>query len=134
MSDRQEAFWVAVVIAALAAIFLAAFLLSARSQAPTTPAPGSIYAGIPPDLHLLALDKKALDEAYHAQLLVLFNVWMKGQASDSKYFQNGLQNARRAYMQASAAIEAREKLLRDQMKAPDDQKKDGQQPPTEQSR
>src|SRR6516162_4667061 len=106
MSDKQETIWIAVVIAAMAAIFLSAFLLSARSQAPVE---GGVYAGITPDLHLLELDKKALDEAYHAQLLVLFNVWLKGQASDSKYFQNGLQNARRAYSQASAAIVAREK-------------------------
>jgi hypothetical protein len=121
MSEKQETFWIAVVIAALAAIFLAAFLLSARSQAVPE---GGVYAGITPDYHLLELDKQALDEAYHAQLLVLFNVYLKGGSSDSQYFQKGLQNARRAYYQASTAILEREKLLRAQQQQKEEEKKD----------
>ena len=122
MSNRQETFWIAVVIAALAAIFLAAFMLSARSQGPPQNQ-SDVYGGITPDLHLLELDKKALDEAYHAQLLVLFNVYLKGGTGDSQYFQKGLQNARRAYYQASSAIIEREKLLRAQQQ-PKEEKKD----------
>ena len=125
MSEKQEVFWVTIIIAALAVIFLAAFMLSVRSQ--QSQSQESVYAGIPPDMHLLRLDKQALDEAYHAQLLVLFNVWMKGQASDSQYFQNGLRNARRAYNQASSAILAREQILLEQQKQ-EELKKQEQQP------
>ena len=120
MSDKRETVWIAVVIAALATIFLVAFLFSARSQSVPE---GGVYAGITPDYHLLELDKQALDEAYHQQLLVLFNVYLKGGTGDSQYFQKGLQNARRAYYQASSAIIEREKLLRVQ-KQKEEEKKD----------
>jgi hypothetical protein len=123
MPDKRETIWIAVVIATLAAIFLAAFLISAYSQAPAQNQ-SDIYGGITPDYHLLELDKRALDEAYHVQLLVLFNVYLKGGTSDSKYFQAGLQNARRAYYQASTAIIEREKLLRAQQKLKEEEKKD----------
>lgn len=112
-----------IVAAALAAIFLAAFMFSARSQGQAQNQ-SDIYGGITPDFHLLELDKQALDEAYHAQLLVLFNVYLKGGSSDSQYFQKGLQNARRAYYQASTAIIEREKLLRAQQKPKEEEKKD----------
>jgi hypothetical protein len=123
MPDKRETIWIAVVIAALAAIFLAAFLISARSQAPTQNQ-SDVYAGVTPDYHLLELDKQALDEAYHQQLLILFNVYLKGGTSDSQYFQKGLQNARKAYYQASSAIIEREKLLRAQQKQKEEEKKD----------
>jgi hypothetical protein len=67
-----------------------------------------LYAGIPLDAHLLELDKRALAEAYHAQLLNLWAVWLKGQAGDPQYFANGLKIARRAYKQASEQITKRE--------------------------
>jgi hypothetical protein len=67
-----------------------------------------LYAGIPLDAHLLELDKRALAEAYHAQLLNLWAVWLKGQAGDPQYFSNGLKIARRAYKQASEQITKRE--------------------------
>ena len=67
-----------------------------------------LYAGIPLDAHLLELDKRALAEAYHAQLLNLWAVWLKGQAGDPQYFSNGLKIARRAYKQASEQIVKRE--------------------------
>jgi hypothetical protein len=67
-----------------------------------------LYAGIPLDAHLLELDKRALVEAYHLQLLNLWAVWLKGQAGDPQYFSNGLKIARRAYKQASEQITKRE--------------------------
>jgi len=70
-----------------------------------------IYEGIPVDAKLLALDKRALDEAYHAQLQNLWLVWLKGQAGDPTYFTNGLKIARRAYGQAVEQIARREKQL-----------------------
>ena len=66
---------------------------------------------IPIDGRLLALDKRALDEAYHQQILLLFSVWLKQQAGDSTNFNNGLRIARRAYAQAAERIEAREKKM-----------------------
>jgi hypothetical protein len=70
-----------------------------------------LYAGIPLDAHLLELDKHALAEAYHAQLLNLWAVWLKGQAGDPQYFANGLKIARRAYGQAATQITKREQEL-----------------------
>lgn len=67
-----------------------------------------LYEGIPFDAHLLALDKRALDEAYHAQLLKLFGVWLSSQAGDTRAISNGLHIARRAYSQAAAQIAKRE--------------------------
>jgi len=67
-----------------------------------------LYADIALDADLLKLDKQALKEAYHAQLLNLWAVWLKGQAGDPQYFSNGLKIARRAYKQASEQIAKRE--------------------------
>ena len=74
------------------------------------PVPDSsrLYEDIPIDRELLELDKRALTEAYHAQLLNLWAVWLKGQAGDPQYFTNGLKIARRAYKQASEQIAKRE--------------------------
>ena len=72
-----------------------------------------LYAEVPLDERLLQLDKRALEEAYHQQLLLLFSVWLKDQAGDPGRFNNGLKIARRAYKEASAAIAKREKALRE---------------------
>ena len=63
---------------------------------------------LPIDGRLLALDKRALDEAYHEQILLLFSVWLKQQAGDSTNFNNGLRIARRAYKEAADRIQTRE--------------------------
>jgi hypothetical protein len=74
-----------------------------------------LYAdGIPLDAKLLALDKEALDEAYHRHLLLLFSVWLKGEISDSSRISNGLRIARRAYNQAAQQIVKREQQLHEQ--------------------
>jgi hypothetical protein len=70
-----------------------------------------LYAGVALDAELLELDKRALKEAYHVQLLNLWAVWLKGQAGDPQYFANGLKIARRAYGQANEQIAKREKEL-----------------------
>ena len=87
-----------------------------RLQAADTfrPVVADLYEGVTPDEKLLRLDKHALDEAYNSQLLLLFSVWLKGQAGDPTQFNNGLKIARRAYTQASDAIARREQLLRSQ--------------------
>jgi hypothetical protein len=71
-----------------------------------------LYQGIPLDAALLHLDKRALEEAYHAQLLKLFGVWLtQGAPEDAKNIQNGLKIARRAYSQAAHQIAVREQQL-----------------------
>jgi hypothetical protein len=67
-----------------------------------------IYAGIAPDAQLIQLDRLALREAYHQQVVALWTVWLKGQAGDPTFFKNGLQIARRAYAQALTQISRRE--------------------------
>jgi hypothetical protein len=64
------------------------------------------------DAHLVGLDKLALDDAYHNQLLLLFSVWLKDAAgTDATRISNGLRIARRSYMQAATQIEQRERAL-----------------------
>lgn len=71
----------------------------------------------PPDqqshdsLVFVNLDRLALEEAYHDQVVKLFGVWLKEGARDPTYFSNGLRNARRAYVQASDQIAKREQQL-----------------------
>ena len=76
--------------------------------------PPILYEGLQLDPILLALDKRALDEAYHDQLLKLFGVWLSsGGVDDARNFRNGLRNARRGYFLAREAITAREKQIID---------------------
>lgn len=70
-----------------------------------------LYTDVLLDMRLLQLDKRALDEAYHNQLLKLWTVWLQGGAQDPTYFQNGLGNARRAYNMAAKQISDRESIL-----------------------
>jgi hypothetical protein len=68
-----------------------------------------LYDGIEFDPALLAVDRKALDEAYHAQITKLFGVWIsQGAPQDAKNFHSGLVIARRAYAQARDQIRRRE--------------------------
>jgi hypothetical protein len=78
------------------------------------PGPPQLYEGVPFDAHLLALDRRALDEAYHQQLLLLFGVWIRQQAADARQITNGLQLARRAYNQAAGQIARREQAMHEE--------------------
>jgi hypothetical protein len=71
----------------------------------------NLYDGIAFDATLLRLDRRALDEAYHAQLLKLWGVWLADGARHQDNFKNGLANARRAYGLALDAITKREQQL-----------------------
>jgi len=74
--------------------------------------PTTLYEGISYDATLLALDKKALEEAYHERILHLFEIWISsGAPADALNFKNGLRITRRAYAQAKEQIEIREKQL-----------------------
>jgi hypothetical protein len=71
-------------------------------------AKSDLYEDVPIDANLLAIDKRALDEAYHAQIIKLWTVWLTQGAGDATHFRNGLRTARSAYSQATQAIAKRE--------------------------
>jgi hypothetical protein len=75
-----------------------------------------LYGNVPLDAVLLPIDRKALDEAYHAHLVRLWNVWLTDGAKDSSRFRNGLRITRGAYHEAIEALAKREQLLKEQGK------------------
>src|SRR5215467_3866029 len=84
-------------------------LTYAQSVALAQGQPIDVYAGIPPDTKLLALDKQALEQAYTARLIRLFDVWLSStQGQDATAFQNGLRIARRGYTLAAQGLARRE--------------------------
>jgi hypothetical protein len=98
-------------IAALALVALLLIALAFKTMAQQPPPP--LYEGITPDAGLLHLDERALDEAYHTQLVKLFGVWLsQGAPQDAANMRRGLMIARRAYGQAHQQIVQREKELR----------------------
>ena len=86
--------------------------------------PMDVYAGIPPDTKLLALDKAALEAAYTARLIRLFDVWLSStQGQDATAFQNGLRITRRGYILAAEALARRENEIERQIRSkPEEQK------------
>jgi len=66
---------------------------------------------IPPskwDVHILELDKIALDRAYQTQIEHVFGVWMRDESNQPERATRGVRQARRAYIEAMTRIEARE--------------------------
>ena len=99
-------------IAALALVALLLIALAFKTMAQQPQQPPLLYENIPFDATLLALDRRALEEAYHQQLLRLMSVWLSsGAPEDAKNFKNGLIIARRAYAQARDQIRKREEQL-----------------------
>jgi hypothetical protein len=99
----------AIIVCVLLALFLFTRLLDgAGAQQQGDP---QLYEGVPLDAMLLRLDKRALDEAYHSQLLKLFGVWLAEGAPDATRFTNGLRIARRAYYTAAQQIARRDAEL-----------------------
>lgn len=70
-----------------------------------------LYQGIPLDAHLLPLDKRALEAAYHDHLKLLFSVWLRDDVTTTARINNGLRIARRAYGHAIEQIERRERAI-----------------------
>lgn len=64
------------------------------------------------DEHLAALDREALEKAYHAHLVFLFGLWVKDDVQITHRVTNGLRNARRAYINASDQLEKREEQVK----------------------
>lgn len=90
------------------------FVRGQASPESSTAAP-EFYESIPSDPRLLALDRRALDEAYHEQIKKLFGVWVaSGAPAEATQLKNGLRIARRAYGQASQQIVKREQEPGDQ--------------------
>jgi hypothetical protein len=108
--EGREAIWFGVIVAALAIIFLAAYLLSAWGQGGLRLQ--SAIPGDPPstwDTRMFALDRDAADEAYKEKMKQLFDVWLRSgdiQAPDRAIV--GAINARRAYRRVMEGIERRE--------------------------
>ena len=100
-----------VAIILLAMMFLLSPIQEGQGQAITEPP--QLYQGIPLDSHLLRLDRRGLEEAYHQQVINLFLVCLKDGCKNPEYFANGMRNARRFYGQAAAQIAEREKQLID---------------------
>lgn len=101
-----QRFLVAISMMLIATVLLIpiSWLTPTDAQAPTV----ELYGDIPTDPTLLALDRQALDEAYHEQIKHLWSIWIKGQARSTTEITNGLRLARRAYGTANAQIEKRE--------------------------
>ena len=97
---------------ALSVVWVSTLLLDDSGAAPRQE-PELYDASIQLDPALLELDRRALNEAYHLQLVKLFQVWLSSQAGDATYFQNGLRVARRGYSIAAQQIEKREKLIQE---------------------
>jgi hypothetical protein len=115
-----------IVLVILFALALAGFLSGRWDQAPAQPQAqqGDLYGATPLDATLLRLDRRALEEAYHAQMLKLFGVWVSSGAPDeAKNFRNGLFIARRAYRQAAESIAKREQEVLGQEREHHDDKK-----------
>ena len=58
--------------------------------------------------HMLALQRKALDEAYVENLKHLFSVWMKDSTDQPQRAINGAKKARDAYLKVAEAIDKRD--------------------------
>jgi hypothetical protein len=86
---------------------------------------GDLYGSTPLDATLLRMERRALEEAYHQQMLKLFGVWVSsGAPEEAKNFRNGLFIARRAYGLAAQSIAKREAELLEQERQRHDQQPD----------
>jgi hypothetical protein len=98
--------------AVLIALLLVAMAYRVNAQQRQSPAqaPG-FYEGLQLDAKLLALDKTALDEAYHQQLVKLWIIWVTDGAPAADRIKSGLRIARRAYDEARDSIQERERHI-----------------------
>jgi hypothetical protein len=113
LEDLSIGMRIVVLIAISLIVLFVLFILGMFSVEGRSEAQGQeqieIYAGVPIDRKFLELDKKALDEAYHKHLLLLFDVWLKsGDVEGAKRFGNGMKIARNAYTAAAREITKRE--------------------------
>ena len=104
-----------IVLAASAVLLVSVALASTdyliNGLAGAEPGETLLYEGIPLDATLLHLDKRALEEAYHQYLLLLFSIWLKSDIAEEQRIRNGLRKARKAYNAAAQQIAKREQEL-----------------------
>jgi hypothetical protein len=108
--NKIESWIIGFLVAVVILLLLAAvgYLSGRWDQALGGPRTVDLYGDLPLDAKLLPIDRKALDEAYHAHLIKLFNVWLTDGARDATRFKTGLGIARNAYHIAAQAIAKRE--------------------------
>lgn len=104
---KRLALAVLIVAAAVLVLWVSSKVLQAAAPREDV----SLYENVPLDAQLLALDKLALSDAYHDQLVHLWTIWLRGQARSSTEFSNGLRLARQSYAIAAKAIAEREQQL-----------------------
>ena len=103
-----RAFAIALLIVVITCALLLIFGIGLAQQQPVP-----LYQGVPQDAKLLQLDKQALDEAYRAHVVRLWNVWLTDGAKEAHRISNGLRISRQAYHQAAEQITKREQELKD---------------------
>lgn len=104
--------------------WIAVVALDDVQSEPVQTKPLQLYVDVPPDATLLRMDKRALEEAYHQQLLKLFSVWLADrQGGDPTFISAGLRHTRRAYNQAAQQIARREQELLEQDRQRQDEKR-----------
>jgi len=72
-------------------------------ETPAAPLPSSAFDG-----RLIDLDKEGLDAAYRSRVQHLFEIWMKDEAGQPGRAIVGVQQARRAYIEAMTKVTERE--------------------------
>jgi hypothetical protein len=102
--------WVLAIVLLLA-LLLIAFINHGSARVQSEP---ELYEGIPLDAALLRLDKQALNEAYHGQVVKLWTIWVTDGAKEADRISRGLKIARGAYHSASQQIVKREQQMQDQ--------------------
>jgi hypothetical protein len=102
-----------VVSGGLAAVLLAIFFAGEAAINLPPPLERSQY-----DEHLLAIDREALEDAYHRQIGLLFEGWMKDPTGQPDRFLLGLRKATRAYIAAMDGAKAREQEIKRNPYAP----------------
>lgn len=113
---------VVVILMVLAAIGYMTGRWYIEPSAAQAQAQGDLYGATPLDATLLRMDRRALEEAYHAQMLKLFGVWVSsGAPNEAQNFRNGLAIARRAYGLAAQSIAKREQEMLRQERQHQDQ-------------
>lgn len=96
---------VGVIVTAVTAVGLTLWgVMSRESGAHVAPLSASPY-----DQELIAIDKAALSRAYSNQVKALFAIWMKDPTDQPRRALNGVNQARKAYIDAMTEIEKRER-------------------------
>jgi hypothetical protein len=92
----------AIVVIVLILLAVLDWLSAGLGSAVSAPAPSKF------DKELIGLDKDAIRQAYHEQVVRLFAVWMKDETDQPRRALNGINQARRAYIESMTVLEQKE--------------------------